>query len=43
MTAEEFAVRLEVLIEQGRDGGLSDEAIIVGLAEAVEALDEGLS
>ena len=43
MTAEEFVVRLEMLIEQGRDGGLSDEATIAGLEEAVEALDEGLS
>ena len=31
MTAEEFAIQLERLIAQARDGGLSDEVIIVGL------------
>ena len=42
MTAEEFAAQLERLIEQGRAGGLPDEAIIAGLEAAAEALDEGL-
>jgi hypothetical protein len=42
MTAAEFATRIELLIEQARAGGLSDEVIIAGLEEAAEALDEGL-
>jgi hypothetical protein len=42
MTAEEFADRIEHLIAEARDGGLSDEVIIVGLEAAVEALDEGM-
>jgi hypothetical protein len=43
MTPDEFATQLELLIERARAGGLSDAVIIVGLEEAVEALDEGLA
>jgi hypothetical protein len=42
MTAEEFAARLEILIEDARQGGLSDQAIIAGLDAAAQALDEDL-
>jgi hypothetical protein len=42
MTAEEFAEQIEHLIEQARDGGLSDQVVIAGLEAAAEALDEGL-
>jgi hypothetical protein len=42
MTAEEFALRLEILIEDGRQGGLSDQAIIAGLDAAAQALGEEL-
>jgi len=42
MTAEEFAARLEILIEDGRQGGLSDQAIIAGLDAAAQALGEEL-
>jgi hypothetical protein len=40
MTAEEFADRLELLIAEARAGGLSDDVLIVGLAAAVEVLEE---
>jgi hypothetical protein len=43
MTAEEFAERIETLIEAGRAGGLSDTAIRDALEEAAEALDEGIT
>lgn len=43
MTVEEFAARLEKLIEDAREGGLPDEAIIAGLETAAEALDEDLA
>ncbi len=43
MTEEEFAARVEKLIRKAHDGGLSDEAMITVLENAVEALDEGLS
>ena len=42
MTAEEFAARLEILIEDARQGGLPTGAIIAGLEAASEALDERL-
>ena len=38
MTAEEFAARLEILIEDARQGGLPTGAIIAGLEAASEAL-----
>ena len=40
MTAEEFAARLEELIEDALQGGLPDQAIIAGVEAASEALDE---
>lgn len=42
MTAEEFATGLGRLIAQGREGGLTDEAIIAGLEEAIEAIEEDM-
>jgi hypothetical protein len=42
MTADEFADQIELVIQQARVGGLSDEVIIAGLEAAAEALDEGL-
>ncbi len=41
-TAEEFATQLERLIAQARDGGLSDNMIIVGLEAAVDAIEKEL-
>ena len=38
-----FAARIEQLVADAREMGLSDEAIAAGLSEAVEALKEGLS
>jgi hypothetical protein len=43
MTVEEFAEAIDNLITAGREGGLSDAAIIVVLEDAVEGLDDGLS
>lgn len=47
MTAAELAVRIEQLIADAREEGLSDEAIIAILSEAeqlvADARDEGLS
>jgi len=43
MTPEEFALRVEKLITDARDEGVSDEAMIKVLEDAVEVLDEGLS
>jgi hypothetical protein len=43
MTAEEFADGLERLIAAARAGGLSDEAIIAGLEEAIDAIEEDMS
>jgi hypothetical protein len=43
MTAEEFATDLGRLIAQARAGGdLTDEAIIAGLEEAIEAIEEDM-
>jgi hypothetical protein len=43
MTAEEFAARIEKLIGEARDEGLSDEAMVTELDAISEALSEGLS
>jgi hypothetical protein len=43
MTAEEFATQLERLIVQGREAGLTDQAIIAGLEEAIDAIEDGLA
>ncbi len=43
MAAEEFAEAIDKRIAAAREGGLSDVAIIVGLEDIVEGLDEGLS
>jgi hypothetical protein len=43
MTAEEFAEAVDKLISAAREGGLSDEKMIVVLEDTVEGLDEGLS
>jgi predicted alpha/beta hydrolase family esterase len=43
MTPEQFAAQIEQLITAGRDGHLSDEAMIEALEEAVRALREGVS
>jgi hypothetical protein len=43
MDADEFDARIETLVTDGREGGLSDEAMIERLQNAVEALKEGLS
>ncbi len=40
MTPEEFATQLERLIAQGRAAGLTDEAIIAGLEEAIDGIEE---
>jgi hypothetical protein len=42
LTIAEFAGRIEVLISDAREEGLSDAAIIAGLEEAAKALREGL-
>lgn len=43
MTAEEFATDLERLIARARAGGdLTDEAIIAGLEEAIDAIEEDM-
>lgn len=43
ITFDEFAARIETLIADAQDRGLSDEAIAAGLEEAVKALREGTS
>jgi hypothetical protein len=43
MTVEDFATQLERLIAQAREGGLTDEVIIVGLEEAIDSIEEGLA
>jgi DNA-binding transcriptional regulator YhcF (GntR family) len=43
VTAEEFATQLERLIAHAREDGISDEAIIAGLEEAVDAIEEGMT
>lgn len=43
MTPEQFAAQLEALVADAREAGLSDEAIAAGLAEAAEAVREGLT
>jgi hypothetical protein len=43
MTADEFAVQVEALIEAGRAGGLSDEQMATAPENVAEALDEGMS
>jgi hypothetical protein len=42
MTAEQFQAMIEALIEQGRVGGLTDEAIRDALEAAAEVIDEGI-
>jgi hypothetical protein len=43
MTAEEFAADLGRLIARARaDGDLTDEAIIAGLEEAIDAIEEDM-
>ncbi len=42
MTPEEFATRLERLIERALVGGLTEEAILVGLGEAMADVEKGL-
>jgi hypothetical protein len=42
MTAEEFAEVIDKIAD-AREGGLSDEKMIVVIEDAVEGLDEGLS
>jgi hypothetical protein len=42
MTAEEFATELERLIVRARSGGLPDEALIAGLEEAINAIEEDM-
>ena len=43
MTQQEFAARIEALVLEGRDAGLSDEAMADELQNAAAALTEGLS
>jgi hypothetical protein len=43
ITIDDFAGRIEALIGDAREDGLSDEAMIAGLEEAAKALREGLS
>jgi hypothetical protein len=43
MTVEEFATQLERLIAQAREGDLTDEVIIAGLEEAIDAIEDGLA
>lgn len=43
MTPEQFVAHIHKLIDDGREGGLSDEVMIKVLEDAAEALDEGLS
>jgi hypothetical protein len=43
ITIGEFAARIEALISDAREEGLSDEAIIAGLEQAATALKEGVS
>ncbi len=43
MTPDELAMRIERLVAAARDAGLSDETIADALADAAEALREGVS
>jgi len=43
LTIDDFARRMEPLISDAREEGLSEEAMIAGLEEAAKALREGLS
>ena len=43
LTIDEFARRIEALISDAREEGLSDQAMIAGLEEAIRALKEDLS
>ena len=43
MSEGEFSAELDELIVAGRDGGLSDEDMIVFLERATKALREGLT
>jgi hypothetical protein len=43
MTIDEFAARIEMLVSDARERGLSDKAVIAGLEEAASALKEGVS
>ena len=43
MTEEKFGDGLARLIEDAQDSGLSDEAIIAVLADAIAALQDGLA
>jgi hypothetical protein len=43
LTIDEFARRIEALISDARGEGLSDQAMIAGLEEAIRALKEDLS
>jgi hypothetical protein len=42
MTQQELAGKIEELIREARQGGLCDEKIIEELAEAAQAMEEGL-
>jgi hypothetical protein len=43
MTAEELETRIEELIYDARESGMSDELIVSVLAASVEALADGVS
>ena len=43
MTQKEFAARLEALVMEGREAGLSDEAMAAEIQDAADALTEGVS
>ena len=43
MTQQELAAKVVELVDEAREGGLSDEKIIEELAEAAQALEEELS
>lgn len=43
MTPDDLTTHIERLIADARDAGLSDEAMVDALRDAVEALREGLS
>ena len=43
MTQQEFAARIEALVLEGREAGLSDEVMADALQDAAAALAEGSS
>jgi delta 1-pyrroline-5-carboxylate dehydrogenase len=43
VTQQELAAKVVELVDEAREGGLSDEKIIEELAEAAQALEEELS